>query len=244
VLAAALAGGSGDSAPPLAANWSDWEPASTDLRPGAEAIADHVAGHYRLDDGDQLVGVRGSELALQGLPLSVALRPTEGDVEFLEGDGVMYVLDGLGPNGTLSRGKPSRERGRLLRREALELALYSFRYLDDASMVAVVMPPIPQERPAAEDAAQQQPQEQQQQQQQQPGLQQQALFFRPGDLLPQLQVPLSDTLADRTLSPKRLTPAESARIDALTLGNLFIADFQQAQDATTYLLLQEPDGIE
>jgi hypothetical protein len=230
VLAVVLANGSSDSAPRLAANWSDWQPGNTEMLAGAESIAEHVAGRYRLDDGDQLVGVRSSGLELQGVPLSVAVRPTGGEVEFLEGDGLMYVLDGLGPNGTLARGKPSRARGRLLRREALELALYSFRYLDDASMVAVMMPPIPQKEGEGDS--------------EQPQLQQQALFFRPGDLLPQLQVPLTDTLASQTVSPKRITPQESSRIDSLTLGNLFIADFQQAQDATAYLLLQEPDGIE
>ena len=53
----------------------------------------------------------------------------------------MYTLNGLGPNGSIPGGKPSTSARLLLRREALELALYSFRYLDDVDMVVVLLPP-------------------------------------------------------------------------------------------------------
>ena len=39
--------------------------------------------------------------------------------------------------------QPSAERRRLLRREALELSLYSFRYLPDVTMVVTLLPPAP-----------------------------------------------------------------------------------------------------
>jgi hypothetical protein len=215
-LAVALATTGEDSEPRLAANWSPWKPASEDMLVGAQNIAQHVAEQYKLDNGNELVRVQSS--GLQGTPVGVL--PLGGTTQFLEGEGVIYALDGLGPNRTLP-GKPSEERGALLRREALELALYTFRYLEDATMVAVLMPPIAQEDGDPI---------------------QQAVFFRPGDLLGQLQVPLQHTLSPNTPRPRTITPRETARIDALTLRNLFIAS-SQTSESGPYLLLREPAGI-
>jgi hypothetical protein len=160
----------------------------------------------------------------------VMVRPRGGAIEVLEGDGLLYVLNGLGISGSIGEGRPSERRLRLLRRQALELVLYSFRYLDDVTMVAVMLPPAPRDARAQTEAGEAQQ------------LQRQAVFFRPGDLLPQLQVPLSATLSPRTPRARSLTAAESARIDSLTLSNVFLAQLQQAQDALTYLVLEEPGG--
>jgi hypothetical protein len=221
-LGVLLLGGGGGPSVRLAENWSPWRPATSEMLPGAEAIAKHVGARYKRDDGKQLVGVQSGPLELSGLPVGV--------IETLEGAGLMYVLNGLGPGGAIAEGKPSERRARLLRREALELVLYSFRYLDDVTMVAVMLPPAPREARKRDEADDAQP------------LQRQAVFFRPGDLLPQLQVPLAATLPRAAPPASRLTAAESARIDALTLGNVFLAEFQQAQDALTYLVLEEPGG--
>jgi hypothetical protein len=229
-LAVTLTSTGSDFDPHLAPNWSQWTPTTGDMLVGAEDIAAYVGDRYKLDDGEELVRVKSSGMELQDL--SVAVRPSGGTIEFLDGDGVIYVLDGLGPQGMLARGKRSEERGRLLRREALELALYSFRYLDDATMVAVLMPPTLEDGESAAGSTGQ------------PALRQQAVFFRPGDLLPLLQVPLGQTLVPTTPRPKTVTAQEAARIDALTLGNLFIASFEQAQDGGAYLLLSEPSGLE
>jgi hypothetical protein len=220
-LAVALAATGGDSDPGLAPNWSEWKPRGEDMLVGAQNIAQHVAEQYKLDNGNEFVRVQSS--GLQGMPVGVL--PLGGTTQFLEGDGLIYALDGLGPNRTLP-GTPSEERGLLLRREALELALYTFRYLEDATMVAVLMPPIEQE---GEEGAQ-------------PNLVQRAVFFRPGDLLAQLQVPLEDTLSRTTPRPRTITPQEAARIDGLTLRNLFIAS-SQTSESGPYLLLREPAGI-
>ena len=53
----------------------------------------------------------------------------------------MYILCGDGPNCTINEGKPSDARGKVLRREALELALYTFRYVDDTDSVVAFFPP-------------------------------------------------------------------------------------------------------
>jgi hypothetical protein len=227
-LGAVLIASPGDEGPELARNWSSWEPSTTSMVDGASDIAAHVGLQYRLDGGDQLAQVRSSALELQGAPLGVALRPKGGDLRFLEGDGLLYVLNGLGPNGALP-GKATRARGRLLLREALELALYSFRYLEDVTMVAVLLPP------AAADASESQSSS--------GAAQTRAVFFRPGDLLSRLQVPLSRTLPGQPPRPGKLTAAEGRQIDDLTLRNLFLASVQPLKADQSYLVLVEPDSI-
>jgi hypothetical protein len=229
-LAVMLLGGGGGPSVRLAENWSAWQPPTSEMLAGADAIAAHVGERYKRDDGEQLVSVQGGPLELEGLPVDVMVRPRGGAIQVLEGDGVMYVLNGLGISGSIGVGKPSQPRMRLLRRQALELVLYSFRYLDDVTMVAVMLPPAPREERAQNEAGEAQE------------LQRQAVFFRPGDLLPQLQVPLSETLSPRTPLARSLNPAESARVDSLTQSNVFLAQLQQAQDALTYLVLEEPGG--
>jgi hypothetical protein len=221
---ALLLGAQEASGPKLAENWSAWEPETTRMVDGAEEIAGHVGLQYKLDSGDQLVSIRSSSLELQGEDIGVAVRPVGGSLQYMEGDGLLYILNGLGPNGTIPTGTASKKRGRLLLREALELALYSFRYLDDVTMVAVLLPQSPeatgQER------------------------QTRAVFYRPGDLLPQLQVPLTATLASKTPTPATMTPTESKRVDDLTLRNLFLASVQPLEAEQNYLVLVEPDTIE
>ena len=116
--------------------------------PRRAQIADHVGPEYRLGDGDQLVAVQAGPLEVADLPLSVALRSsaTGGNIQLLDGKGVMYTLNGLGPRGSIARGTPSEERHLLLRREALELALYTFRYRSDVDMVVALLPPPPPDK--------------------------------------------------------------------------------------------------
>ncbi len=53
------------------------------------------------------------------------------------------TLNGLGDNGSIKGGTPSETRLKVIQREALELALYTFRYLPDAESVTVLLPPPP-----------------------------------------------------------------------------------------------------
>jgi hypothetical protein len=216
-----------DTGPPLAKNWSTWQPDTSRMLDGAADIAGHVGREYKLDSGDQLVAVRSGALQIGGTPLGVAVRPKGGELQTLEGDGLLYVLSGLGPNGRLP-GKATKARGRLLMREALELALYSFRYLDDITMVAIMLPPPGTGGSGAATTANEQTR---------------AIFYRPGDLLEQLQVPLSKTLSSKTPSPKTMTKPEAARVDSLALRNLFLASIQPLEGDLSYLVLVEPDTI-
>ncbi len=224
-VTALLFGAQEESGPNLSENWSTWEPETTRMVDGAEEIAGHIGLQYKLDSGDQLVSVRSSALELQGEEIGVAVRPVGGSLQYMEGDGLLYILNGLGPNGTIPTGRASKKRGRLLLREALELALYSFRYLDDVTMVAVLLP----QAPAASSSAQRQTR---------------AVFYRPGDLLDELQVPLSSTLSAKTPTPATMKPTEAKRVDDLTLRNLFLASIQPLDAEQNYLVLVEPDTIE
>jgi hypothetical protein len=231
-LTVVLATAPGDSGPPLAKNWSAWKPENTRMIEGAQSIAAHVGLQYELDDGAQLTQVRSSALEFEGVPLGVAVRPKGGELQFLKGDGLLYVLNGLGPGGAVAGGKPTKARGRLLMREALELALYSFRYLDDVTMVAVLLPPSAKDDTSASTGSSSASE------------QTRAVFYRPGDLLAQLQVPLSRTLSAETPRPKTMTVPESARVDSLALRNLFLASVQQLEEGQSYLVLTEPDKVE
>ncbi len=114
----------------------------------------------------------GAGLDGSGLPLQIALQKS-GDYDLITGETVLYrppPLCGLGPKCAIAKGKASTQRHLLLRRESLELSLYTFRYVKGISNVVVFMPPKLGSDPS------------------------EALFFRKGDVSPELGKPLSRTL--------------------------------------------------
>jgi hypothetical protein len=226
-LGGVLAATGGDDAPPLAKNWSSWKPDTSRMLPGAQDIAAHVAREYKLDSGDQLAAISSGAIELGGAPLGVAVRPKGGDLQVLKGAGVLYLLNGLGTEARTAAGKAGKTNERLMMREALELALYSFRYLDDITMVAIMLPPRAGTTDVSAD-----------------GQQSRTLFFRPGDLLDKLEVPLSRTLASAPPRPKAVTKPEALKIDSLTLRNLFLASIQPLDSNLNYLVLAPPEVID
>jgi hypothetical protein len=215
--------------------WSTWKPDTDDGVKASHEIATHVGRKYRLDDGNQIVGVQGGPLEVFDVPLEVALRtaPQGGDIDFINGKGLMYTLNGLGPKGSVRGGKPSEARHLLLRREALELALYTFRYVKNVDLVVALLPPKPPTKTKNKDGTTTTSTE---------DSPTQALFYRPGDLEPQLEIPLRATIPAKTPRPDTIPAAESRRIDALTRGNLFLASFQQGQNQKAFLVLDRLPG--
>jgi hypothetical protein len=210
-------------------NWSKWKPQETSMSGGPPEIATHVAPEYKLDDGAQLVTVTAGPLEIQSVPLDDVLLESQNTIHQISGKAIMYTLSGTGPRGSIDGGTPSKERHRLVRREALELALYTFRYVHDVDMVvALLPPPKPADGETAQEAAQKNPP--------------QAIFYRPGDLKGQLQVPLGKTVPAKAPTPDSIPPGEATTIDALTLSNLFLADFTQTQDLRAHLVLKRPTG--
>ena len=233
--AAVFVGSTRDGVPE---GWSGWRPTADDGEKAAAQIATHVGDKYRLSDNSQLVGVEGGPLQLEVLgltvPLEIAMKtaPQGGDIRFIKGNGLLYTLNGLGPKGAVRDGKPTPERALLLRREALELALYTFRYIDDVDLVVTLLPPatlVPVKQPGKQGAAAAAKTAKTKQTM--------ALLFRPGDLEPQLEIPLAATIPPKTPLPETLDPSEARRIDALTSNNVFGFSYQQGQNEKTYLVL-------
>jgi len=202
-------------------SWSSWQPERGNGDP-IQQIVDHVAPEYRLPSGKQIVAVTGGPSAIEGIPLVVALRsdPTKnGATNILENKNiVLYRMCGLGKDCSIMEGKPSKERGLYLRREALELALYTFNYVADIDGVVVLMPPVPGQKPSH------------------------AVFFRPQDVEPSLQAPLVDTLPSPTPNVKTLMHSRNLPIvNSITAPLQF--DFSVTQDNTNnrgYLVLDTP----
>jgi hypothetical protein len=207
--------------------WSTWKPSDRDAEDGAQQIAKHVGARYRLPGGGQLVLVTGGNLKVAGLDLPVRIALDKGSgtasstgttsneqISLVKGKTVMYQLCGLGPRCAIAKGKPSTERFLLLRREGLELALYSFRYLKGVDNVVALLPPAPGEKP------------------------ENALFFRKSDYEPALERPLTLTLPSPppTLNSLPESP-EASLIERLTSDNLFSYSFQQSQDLSAFLVL-------
>jgi hypothetical protein len=213
-----LASGGRSSNDAALAAWSAWRPNSASLA-GASQIAGHVSERYRFH-GRQLVAVQASAMDFEGIPLTVAVRETAaqgGDIRFFGGSGFIYRLCGLGPSCSIDLGKPSVARKLLLHREALELALYTFRYIDNADQVVVLLPPPPGEKPS------------------------QALFFRRSDVTPQLQRPLDDSLAPRTPTVRTITVSPDAPlVDRLTGARLFTFSLTQANTENRGFLVLDP----
>ena len=228
-IALTIGGPASDETDGLAPNWSQWKPTTADAFLGAQEIARHVQGTYRNEKKRQLASVRGGALTAGQLPLAGVVMPNGDDIRIFDGLGVQYTLGGFGKDGTLKDSKPSKERHRLLRREALELALYSFRYLPDVEMVVTILPPAPKVEQIRPKDKQAEP------------LQQQAMFYRPGDLKDRLLVPLRHTLAEPPPPIDALNGEEARRVDSLTLSNLFVYERRQSQDGRGFLVLERPE---
>jgi hypothetical protein len=200
--------------PPKPPAWSEWKPnASGDA--ALEQIATHVGERYRMPSGQQLVLVEGGPLQIGGLPVHVVLQPTPNDTPSLSnGTGALYVLSGRGPKGSINTGKASRERLLLLQREALELALYTFRYENDVKQVVAILPPPPKQNPST------------------------VMFFRRGDVSDQLSRPLRFTLPGTPPSIDSLHAGPMRDyLTKLTNPGLFYFGVEQAQDANFLLIL-------
>ena len=207
-------GGSGD-----VAGWSSWRP-SDGGKTGAQEIADHVAPNYRLPNGKQMVTVEADNLQIEGIPLSVAVRETAqsgGDIRVFDDGGVIYRLCGLGPLCSINQGKPSAQRHLLLRREALELALYTFRYLDGVHQVVVFMPPPPGQRPS------------------------EVVFFRKGDVKTELDRPLYSSLSPRVPNVRTVALSPDARlVDQVTSPKLFNYSLTQGNTERRIFVVLDP----
>jgi len=213
------------------AAWSAWRPVSTGTL-GVREIARHVSSRYHLSNGAQLVGVAAGPMVVrtseQGvLPVSAILIRSGSagvtsdriDVEFPQA-GVFYQMCGGQPPQCTIPGTSTHKRVQLLLREALELSLYTFRYLPEADNVLVFLPPPQGATP------------------QDPNFQR-LVFLPRAALTSEVSLPLRTALppGTTTMTPDRLTPAQGRMADSLTAGRVFHYDYQQAADQSVFIVL-------
>lgn len=224
--------GRGSPAPTPA--WSEWEPTGSIERRSAQ-IGDHVGDGYRLPSGRALVAVTyagpptvvgpdGSNFQVQAIavrPDTTAGRAEADDINTIRASGtVMYTLCGLGDACSIPEGKPTVARGQLLRREALELALYSFTYLDGIDSTLVLLPPRADGQSAT------------------------AVFLERDDVREALDRPLSETLtAPLTPGIGEIPDEEQRAVDRATRSRLYEYSYLQAQDGSPIMVLSPaPSG--
>jgi hypothetical protein len=220
-----------------APDWSRFEPTGSSIAK-VRQIATHVSSEYKQPTGRKLVTVLPGPLQATRFlqtdsgPVSVevpisalAVQPDvstgkheEGDyTAFSAGSTVAYQMCGFSTsqqNCGVASSAASANRSRVLRREALELALYTLKYVPGTEAVLTYLPP-----PADSQA------------------QSTSLLIARKDVKRNLDRPLT-----RTLTPKKVVlgvgAGDGARIDKLTLSRLFTYDFQTLPgDGTAILVL-------
>ena len=217
-------------APSEAADWSSWAPSGSKLA-RVRQIADRIPKAYRQDNGEQLTVSQASQLSVpteQGnmAVTSIFVRPDtsrglaeEEDIDSYSGaDVVSYGLCGLGSGSqcAITAGTPTSDRFALLRRQALELSLYTFKYVDDVDSVIVFMPPTPK------------------------GDSNGTVFLRRDEVADELRRPLSQLLPSRAPRVGALTDVEVGNILRLTRPRTYSFQFQAASDGRPILVLTPP----
>ena len=204
--------------------WSSWKPSGGGLG-AAKQIAQHVAPAYRLPDGNQLVDAipKGPVLTSGGQTAPLSLIAVRGPKGKIQGDSIVeasndntvtFSLCGLGQSCAIATGKPSVERATLVRREILELALYTFKYVPSVKRIVAFMPPPAGTPPTY------------------------VVYLQKDELKSQLDAPLEETLAGKTPLPSQITPREQQRIDGLTLTRMYKYGVSQTQQGELVLVLQ------
>jgi hypothetical protein len=192
------------SGPQPAPPWSSWQPTTTTVSSREFEIAQHVGRAYKQPTGDQLVGVKvggsrngndfgGVAIVKKGDPRSLdkSFKPENTAVFILCGDNAATCA--------ITHGHPSVARGTVLRREALELALYTMEYAHPVDNVLIFFPPANGEKKLKS-----------------------TLFFSRGDLSDSLKHPLRRTLPQRTPPvPGRINPREEQTVNDLTASALY-----------------------
>jgi hypothetical protein len=202
--------------------WSVWQPSASNPGIRQAQIAQHVEVQYHLPSGKRLVDVRAggpgpASNPIQLVAISRTLTPQQkSDVltTFNTEKTAMFILCGDGPNCSIGEGKPSVARAKVLGREALELALYTLRYISEADSVVAFFPPAQGQQPSR------------------------VLLFTKDALSSQLHDPLRRTLPRaKPPLPGKISPAELKVVDSLTGPRVFKFRVEQGQSGARVLVL-------
>ena len=206
-----------------APKWSAWKPSGGGLG-AAKQIASHIGGTYHLPSGQQLVDVIAetpsvSPDATQQVPIHyVALRGAKGVVDNVvpvdSSNAVSYSLCGGGSSCAIASGKPSVARGTLVRREILELALYTFKYVGGIKNIIAFMPPPSGQQPTL------------------------AVYLQKTDFSQLLKHPLDQTLNPKVPLPAAISAKEQETIDSTTQSRVYKFSLSRAPQGDIVLFLQ------
>jgi hypothetical protein len=197
-----------------ATTWSFFKPSADSEALRIRQIARFVGDRYQTNDGQQIARVLGGPPAVEDAPVTQFLIRDGGKQDSLgAGKAIMYILCGAGEECALPAEAASTAHDRLIRREALELALYTMRY-NDVDPVAVLLPPDPQGNPGN------------------------AVLFRRDELESLLDKPLSQSLpTGKAPNALGMDDLEAATVDYLTLAKSYDYDFLSASDGTARMVL-------
>jgi hypothetical protein len=207
--------------------WSAWQPKGSTMAK-VRQIADRIPKAYRTATGAQLTVSLAGPLSVptpQGeVPVrAVFVRPDtskglaeEDDIAVYPGNAVVsFGLCGTRSKEQCEVGSTvSPEQQTLLRRQALELSLYTLEYVDSIDSVVVFMPPEAKS--------------------------QSTVFLRRSDVADELDRPLSSLLP--TAKPKvgGLSSLEEGQILRLTRSRTYSAEVQASPDGSPVLILTPP----
>jgi hypothetical protein len=204
--------------------WSAWQPTAGSASKMTSQIADHVSHEYRLNQhGSQLVAVVPSKptvtsgttnIAIKAIAIRKAPQSNAGIEVLTSNKSEMYTFCGLGTHCSIASGTPTSLRGRLVRREALEVALYTFKFVPSIDSVIAFMPPAPNSSTSS------------------------LLFLRKENFTNELSQPLGQTLKlGQPPLPTQTDNVEANTIDQLTLSSIFSYELTALQTGGAALVL-------
>jgi hypothetical protein len=200
-------------------SWSSYKPKGGDIFTKAQNMANHVAPAYKYN-GEPIAVVQAQPLLYQdavvdGIAFTrVPFRKIGSPFKQFEPSGstVAYVFCGTAPRcGLPSTG--AEQTVPMLKRETLELALYTFKYSPSVQSIVGLLPPA--------------------------GNTNYAIYLRRKNFLKELAKPLDATLPQhKVLSYPQLSPVEKATVDRLTTRATYQSQFSQGANGRTLLVLR------
>lgn len=220
--------------------WSEWSPSTTGST-GLEEIAEYVAPFYRFTAAQQLDVVTPLSLTsvtdagtTTGKGLTIAVNSggsaTASSLSLLTGSTAAYSICGIGAKDCDLVGTATPGRLLLLRREALELALYTFKYLSSVSNVLVVLPPGHTTSTVGAGVTAAKPVTV-------------SVLFQRAALKPLLVTPIDATLAEDPPAVSQLTAwsksDEAGLVDEVTERELFSEELEAQQEGGSLIVLTQ-----
>jgi hypothetical protein len=202
--------------------WSAYQPKGDGIE-RAQNIANHVANSY-FEGGTTLAAVYAQRPVINSARVdafAIGRAPTAsvgGGFERVEpaDKSMFYVICGSGQRCAIP-GRATPERALLLRRQALELALYTFKYMEDVDSVVTLMPPVGNVNPAG--------------------------YFKRSAMRENLEKPLFETLpAQGPFETENAAIEDSEDADRLSADRFFQSAVQELPSGGAALVLTPPPG--